>query len=396
MSRVIFKGGNVLDGSGSQHLGTTVVVAGDRIESVGNDPIPAANGDRVIHLAGMSLLPGMVTGHGHIELGQPASGPEGVKMALAIMNCRAMLDSGFTSYVSAGVSYNIDAQLKAAIDAQLMVGPRILAGGRRLNTTAYVNDTTPWWQDLENTPDDVYVNGPEEIREAVRTQVRQGTEMIKIFPTAGRGFKLGRCPGMSRDELQAVVDAAHGRNVKVRAHCVWIEQIRDCLDAGVDLIDHGDELDEKCVAQMVDQGTYWVPSMGLPATRGLSHPSVIEKDWRNIANMLPFANDAGVKILAGDDYGVPDIPHAPGIYSTDLIVAVSEFGIKPMDALKWATWNGASIMGMEGEIGTISVGALADLVVVAGDPSSDLSLLSDPSSNIPAVMKDGVFIKDSL
>ena len=119
-------------------------------------------------------------------------------------------------------------------------------------------------------------------------------------------------------------------------------------------------------------------------------------EWDNLAKWLPVANEAGVKILTGDDYGVPIVPHVPGIYSTELVTYVEQVGIDPLDALRWATRNVADLLGMAGELGTISAGALADLIVVRGDPSRDITLLQDPAANLAAVMKDGAFVKDEL
>ncbi|MDT5251078.1 MAG: hypothetical protein QOH07_8 [Mycobacterium sp.] len=396
MSKVIFEGGTVLDGDRPPVADSTVVVEGERIVRMGRDRVVPAAGDRVVDMTNRTLMPGMITSHCHIEGVQPENGPEGLTMATAIANCQTIIQSGFTGYVSAGVSYHLDAQLQIAIDTGVVRGPRILSGSQRINTTAYVNDYDPWWKELVDSPSDIYVDGVDQIRAAVRSQVRHGARMIKIFPTAGRGFKYGRSPGLSNEELQMVVQTAHGRGAKVRAHCVWLEQIHECIDAGVDLIDHGDEIDEECIEKMLRQGTYWVPSMALPATRGLTDPSVVEADWKNIAEMLPVANDAGVKILAGDDYGVPDMPHSLGAYVKDLVVAVDDFGIEPLSALRWATRHGAEVMGLAGETGTVAVGALADLLVIDGDPSTDIGLLSDPAAFIPAVMKGGVFMKDQL
>jgi imidazolonepropionase-like amidohydrolase len=135
-----------------------------------------------------------------------------------------------------------------------------------------------------------------------------------------------------------------------------------------------------------------VPDGGLDSglTKG------VRDEWNNLAKMLPIANDAGVKILPGDDYGVPIIAHGPGIYSTEFSTYVDQVGIKPLDTLRWATRNMAELMLMEGEVGTIAPRALADLIVLRNDPSNDISILEDPATNVLAVMKDGEFFTNSL
>jgi len=135
-----------------------------------------------------------------------------------------------------------------------------------------------------------------------------------------------------------------------------------------------------------------VPEGGLDAemTRG------VRDEWNNLAKMVPIANEAGVKILPGDDYGVPIVPHVAGVYSTEFSTYVNHTGVSPLDVIRWATRHMAELMQMEGEVGTIAPEALADLVVVDDDPSRDVSILQDPSASILAVMKDGEFFVNSL
>jgi imidazolonepropionase-like amidohydrolase len=160
---------------------------------------------------------------------------------------------------------------------------------------------------------------------------------------------------------------------------------------------------------MVERGTYWVPSMKvLDAALGISAGSVpagaldaeltkgVHLEWQNLAKMLPVANDAGVKIITGDDYGVPIVPHVPGIYSTELTTYVKQVGIAPLDTLRWATRNVADLLQMGHELGTVAPDALADLIVVDGDPSVDITVLEDPLRTVLAVMKDGEFYKNRL
>jgi imidazolonepropionase-like amidohydrolase len=395
VSRIIFTNAGVLDGAEPLQVGMTVMVEGCRIAAVSKECVEPSADDRVIDLRGKTLMPGMITAHAHIERGQPKDGPEGVAMAVAMKNCRSMLDGGFTGMVSAGSAFGIDQQLQICMKSGLVQGPRIKAGSVRINTTGFVNDMSKWWEPLVDTPMDVYVDGPDAILRAVRNEIRRGAEIIKIFPTGGRGFKTPRGHGMTKEEVHTAIDTAHSRGVMARAHCVWVEDIKMCLDAGIDLIDHGDEIDEACIEQMAEQGTYWTPSMGLVALRGFDHPSVKRADWYNIAKILPIARDAGVKILAGDDYGVADMPHSPGVHVSDLVVDVEEFGIDPLDAVRWATRHGAELMGLAGELGTVAPGALADLVVVDGDPSANIRVLRD-ANNVKAVLIGGQFVKDNL
>jgi imidazolonepropionase-like amidohydrolase len=419
MTRTVFTNANVLDGASQGQPGQRVVVEGNRITSVGEPGGDVRPDDRVVDLTGMTVLPGMGTGHLHAEfqhiematLNQIYGGaerPAGVLMAVAINTCRNLLESGYTMAVSAACSNDIDECLKMGIDEGLFPGPRLQGCSPHIETTG--NARPHWWYDIRNTGMQVFVDGPDEFRKAVRTQISRGADWVKILPTGGHGITDPRNRKISSDEIRAVVQTAHEMGRRVRAHAAWRDLIYECVEQGVDLIDHGDEIDAEIIDMMVERGTYWVPSMrvldvALGISAGGSVPmggldseltKGVRAEWDNLAKWLPVANEAGVKILTGDDYGVPIVPHVLGIYSTELTTYVEQVGIEPLDTLRWATRHVADLLGMAGELGTISAGALADLVVVRGDPSRDIRLLERPAENIAAVMKDGAFVKDEL
>lgn len=410
MGDLIFSRANLLDGINPSRPGSTVVVRGNQIVKVTSGEVQPGPEDQVIDVAGRTLMPGMFGGHMHIDTAKNdphnymniyarAERPAGVLMARAIHNVKALLASGITSYVGAGCSDDIDAQLKIAIADGLLDGPRITAGSRHLNTTGHDQDMAKWWYGMQYHPFDLFLDGADEFLKATRTEILRGAEIVKVASTSGHGT-AGRGPGITRAELEAVIEAAHQRGKKVRAHCVYRDAIIVCIKAGVDVIDHGDETDEECVELMVENGTTWLPSMKLLTVLrnmpgdmpDLPHGD-IEKDWANYCRILPLANDAGVNIVPGDDYGGGAMPHRPGIYGEELSIYVNDVGVKPLDVLRWATVNGARLSGHP--VGEIREGLLADLVVVDGDPSSDIALLED-ASNVQAVMIDGRFVKDEL
>ncbi|MDT3442204.1 MULTISPECIES: amidohydrolase family protein [unclassified Pseudofrankia] len=410
MADVIFTRANLLDGVNPLRPDTSVVVRGNEIVVVAARAVEPGPEDRVIDLDGRVLMPGMFLGHTHVDGGyqQPhhymdiyarAERPEGVLMARAMHNLKPMLASGVTSYLGASCANNLDVQLRMVIEDGLIDGPRITPCSRHLNTTGHDNDMAKWWYDMRYHPVDVFVDGPDEFLKATRTEILRGAEIVKIFPTSGHGGG-GRGRGMTHGEIAAVVEAAHHRGKKVRAHCVWHDEIIECVQLGVDIIDHGDEMDERCIELMVQRGTTWVPSLKFlaflrslpPGTPGVPKGEA-ERDWDNICRMLPLANDTGLRILPGDDYGSPMFPHRPGIYGEELSLYVNEVGIKPLDVLRWATRNGAEISG--DAVGQVAEGMLADLVVVEGDPSSDIDVLEN-ADNMKAVMIGGRFVKDEL
>ena len=153
---MIFTNAGVLDGAEALQAGMTVVVEGCRIATVSKESVEPGADDQIIDLGGKTLMPGMITAHAHIERGQPKDGPEGVMMAVAMKNCRSMLDGGFTGMVSAGSAFGIDQQLQICMRSGLIQGPRVKAGSVRINTTGFVNDKSKWWEPLVDTPMDVY------------------------------------------------------------------------------------------------------------------------------------------------------------------------------------------------------------------------------------------------
>jgi imidazolonepropionase-like amidohydrolase len=172
------------------------------------------------------------------------------------------------------------------------------------------------------------------------------------------------------------------------------------LDAGIDVIDHGDGLDAMAIERMVELGTFLVPSQLFPVRfaelmggGGLGFTTAMAQDIERALAILPKANEAGVKLLCGDDYGAISLPH--GRYADELEFYVKEAGIPPLDVIRWATRNGAELMGRAHELGSVRLGYLADLLVVDGDPLADIGILQD-QARLLAVMKGGTLVRDAL
>ncbi|NQZ96821.1 MAG: amidohydrolase family protein [Myxococcales bacterium] len=414
MSRTIFREANLLDGESPARAAVSVVVDGDRIAFVGDgDAAPAAPGDREIELAGRTLMPGLVLSHFHSTydgitiMPEPLGleNPPGYLMLVAANNVRKALHCGFTSIVSAGaINDEIDVQLKAAIDDGVVEGPRMLAGGRGLDTTGGYTDTGPHWWELGNPGASRFCDGPDEFRAAVRAEISRGVEIVKLFPSGGHGVHdTAAASAISEDEMRAAAEAAHQRGKKVRAHCSWRHSVLECVRAGVDVIDHGDEIDRECIDAMVAAGTTLVPGMfflkqmlgdtGNLVNATPEQMAPIQAEFDNLRKMLPVAQQAGVNLCVGDDYGIIILPH--GRYAEELEFYVKEVGIAPLDVIRWATRNGAKLMGREDEVGSVSEGKLADLLVVDGDPSVDIAVLQD-RDKLLAIMKGGALVKDHL
>ena len=412
MTRTFFQGANLLDGENPLQPGTTVVVEGERIIQVGGNAKPGAE-DRVIDLAGKTLMPGMITCHFHSSYSGITIMPEplglekppGYLMLVAANNVRTALHCGFTGIVSAGViNDNIDVELKLAIEEGIVEGPRLVPGGLGLDTTGDYNDTGNYWWELGNLGAQRFCDGPDEFRKAVRQEVKRGVEIIKIFASGGHGVpEVSNTRGFTTEELRAIIEAAHDRGRRVRAHCAWRDMILECIREGIDVIDHGDEMDDECIQAMVEHGTFLCPSQffvkqlldysGELAIATPEQMAPVQAAFDHACQMLPKANQAGVRMVVGDDYGIINLPH--GRYGEELEFYVKSVGIPPLDVLRWATRNGAELMGRANELGTVEKGKLADLLVVDGDPSVDIGVLRD-RDNLKAILKGGHFVKDNL
>lgn len=412
MPRTLFENANLVDGLHPARPGVSVVVEGDRIIAVADGPVAVRMpDDRVIDLAGASLMPGMATCHFHASYHEYSleifplgiDKPPGYLILRAAGAVRSALMAGFTSIAGAGGGDDIDAQLKLAIDDGLIPGPRILAGSRDFTTRGGYVDLANWWWQLGNVGAGRVCNGPEELREAVREEMNRGAEIIKMYVTGGHGNVNTAVREFSRDELESLVRTVHERGRKVRAHCAWLPSILECLELGVDVIDHGDEVDRECIDRMAHANTFWAPSMvylerllALDELQGPETAALVEaseREFENLMRRVPEANEAGVKIVLGDDYGTVLLRH--GTYADELAFYVKRVGIPPLDVIRWATVHGAELMGLGDELGRVEEGCLADLLVVDGDPSIDITTLTD-STNLKAILKGGVFVKDEL
>jgi imidazolonepropionase-like amidohydrolase len=410
VGRIVFRRATVLDGEHLPRGGLTVVVEDNRITSVSeNDGSALGPEDRVVDLGGRTLMPGMVTCHFHAtyhELGLlpgpfGLSEPPALQAVRAVVNLEKVLLSGFTSAVSAGAPFGIDASMVLALREGAIVGPRLVPGSRDVSTTGHANDYAPWYWKVGEPGALHLCDGPDEFRKAVRQEIKEGARIIKMFVTGGHG--VPRDPErieMTAEEMGAAIEAAHLRGAKIRGHIANREAIVMAVAGGIDVIDHGDGMDRECIDRIVAAGTFVVPSMfflykyaELLKSQSPSLAQGMQDELDAALAILPVASEAGVKLVLGDDYGAAGFPH--GIYGEELEFYVKVARIPPLEVIRWATVNGAELMGRGHDLGTVAAGKVADLLVVDGDPIADISVLAD-RSRILAIMKDGRFMKDEL
>jgi imidazolonepropionase-like amidohydrolase len=387
----------------------TITLSGDRIHSVSFGPPPSPRGDAVFDLEGRSVMPGMFNCHFHASyggFGGSTGVPVGMEASPALLalrsaaNLQKALEAGFTSVISAGAPHGIDAALRAAVDEGLIRGSRMMVGSRDVSTTGHSQDLSyPWHWGPGAGPQVNRRDGADDFRRGIREEVKRGAEIIKIFLTPGHGAPSESVEmELTRDELAAAIETAHQRGAKVRAHIANKRTILTALELDIDVVDHGDGLDEECIELFLSKDAFLVPSILWPYRMGQAYDTPYARDLKAEAaammKILPRANQAGVKLLLGDDFGGGVVlPH--GDYGDELDFYVNVVGIPPLDVLRWATRHGAELMGRGHDLGAVKPGALADLLIVEGDPTADIRVLQR-KENLVAILKDGRFEKNLL
>jgi len=401
----VIKAGTLIDGRSSEaRRNQTIVIRGNRIESVGGD-VAAPAGAKVIDLSNMTVLPGMIDAHTHIFLQgeDPAEGgydiqllkfPIAYRAARATVAVRRAIEQGFTTLrdvETEGAGYG-DVGIKMAINEGRIPGPRLFVVTRAISTTGGYN-LEGYAPEIEVPKGAQLVDGPVQARKAAREQLDHGADWIKVYMThrswVDKQGNLVSQPTLTVDELKAIVDEAHGWKRKVACHAYGGEGMQRALDGGCDSIEHGLDLTDANVAQMVRQGTWLVPTLSVYYTHNDPPDTPAGKrDRKRVAVHGPSfqkAMKAGVKIAFGTDAGG---------FSWDEPIAqeferMVEFGMSPMDCIRAATSRAADLLDMTGDLGVITPGAYADIVAVAGDPLRDVNVLKD----VRFVMKDGTVFK---
>ncbi|MEN3950291.1 amidohydrolase family protein [Iodidimonas sp. SYSU 1G8] len=394
MSRIVFRNANLLDGDTPARAGTTIVVEGDRIAQVTQAAVPRAAGDTDVDLQGMTLMPGMVSGHYHAAYsiggdGIPMGAPPTQLALYALANTQKALRAGYTSLVGAGTFHDVDGRLAEAIDSGAVVGPRLIPSSRALSPKVTEDEPAegvPWLKCW----------GPDDFRAAAIQEIDRGARIVKLF--AAQGHAMRSCREMTYEELKAASDAAHERGARTRAHVCGAAQVMKCIEAGVDIIDHADWMTDEVIEALIAHNKFVLPSMYTPWLAS-NDPSLEgaeyydKEDFEYMRAKVPVANARGVKFVPGDDYGFFDMaPH--GAYSGELACYVEQVGISPLDVIRWATKFGGEMTGIA-DLGTIEPGKLADMVIVDGDPSADIRVLLQPE-RIVAVLKGGALVSGHL
>jgi imidazolonepropionase-like amidohydrolase len=397
MTRTLFRGATVVDGTGADPAVADIVVEDGRIAELGS----ALDGDTVVDLDGKSVLPGLFDCHTHvivssIDTMRLLQTPFSYRFFQAAKNLEATLRTGITTVRDAG---GADLGIKQAVEDGLVPGPRMHISLSMLSQTGGHGDG---WMPYGGTvralltkhpgvPETI-VDGPDEMRAKVRELIRMGADVIKVA-TSGGVLSPRDKPTHAHfrpEELEVLVEEATAAGIFVMAHAQAAPGIKNAIRAGIRSIDHGIYLDDEAIELMLERGTWLVPTLVAPrgvidaADAGASIPEASVAKAREVVEIhaASFAKAvaAGVKVAMGTDSGVT--PHGLNLRELALMV---EGGMTPMQAIEATTRSAAELMGLDGELGTLEPGKRADLVVVDGDPL-EVATLAD---RVTAVYKDG-------
>lgn len=395
---ILISGGTVIDGTGAgPAAGQAVLLRDGVITAVGQaalDQAAAAGVAERIDATGKTVMPGLIDAHTHLSFGEPTGNDElffhrteAYSSMLSAYNARKVLRAGVTSVLDADCLWNIGVELRDAIEAGIVEGPRMRAGGNAL-MTSLGGTAGRLIRDEGTTGYATVVHDTAGIVREIRRQIKYGVDWIKVMIT-------GLIPSMQGpevqvwklDEIRAVCDTAHELGIPVVGHCRNAQSTRDAARAGMDLIYHSSYLDDEALAAVIEAGSALCPTftlLGNLADYGEKIGTapellaVFRAEIEVTAQMLAKAHQAGVRILTGSETGFAVTPVGEW-HARELEMLVSYLGMTPLEAITCATANGALAMKMEGKIGTLEPGRAADVLVIDGDPLADIRILQDRS-----------------
>ena len=389
-----------------------VIVQGDKIVDVGSN-LPVPEGAQVIDLGDATLSPGFMDAHTHLTADFSGNYNERRLQQLdlnvseqairATTYARATVEAGFTTVRDLGSRFIashefVDVALRNSINKGVIVGPRMLVATKGIGATGGHFDPTNGFRDFlfgrEADFTDGIVNGPDEIRKAVRFEVKNGADVIKAAVSGGVLSLVDEVdtPQLTPAEMAALVDESHRLRKKVAVHCHGDQAAREAIEAGVDSIEHGSFMKPETLTMMKKKGTFLTPT--LMASEWImskidNYPPALQAKAKAAtaarSEMFRNAVKMGIKISFGTDAAV--FPHGRNAKEFKLMV---DLGMTPIDALRSATANDAELLGIAAKVGTLEKGKLADIIAMPGDPTADITA----TERISFVMKEGKIIRN--
>lgn len=410
--------GQVFDGTGEETIPDGAVwVEGDEVRRVGSmdqfDDVPVEVPR--FDVGGRFILPGLVEPHAHLSYFNASSLQDldlnctaETTTIKAVLNARTMLRAGYTSAFSFGSLHAVDVALRDHIKSGLVPGPRFVACGRDVLGTAGMVDWNPDHLQLGMDGLALLADNPWEVRKAIRSIRKSGADSVKVY-LDGEGMIESDLPGelsYTQEEASAAADEGHRRNLRMICHSRSAEAVKMALTAGMDVIGHANYLDDDALDMLhrsrhrifVTPAIHW--QVGLyenGAEFGFTHDVLdgmgYKSEMAETINSVGKMRRAGVKVLPGGDFGLAWTPH--GTYARDLQNFVDLFGFSPRETLIAATRDAGEMVGFGGRVGTLEMGKYADLLVVDGDPTEDITLLQD-QTRIRTVMQGGKIFHNTL
>ncbi|WP_404354861.1 amidohydrolase family protein [Cytobacillus firmus] len=386
----ILKGGSIIDGlNDGLRENSYIKVENGRITEVKEGEPGDAEGFEVINCTGKYILPGLIDCHVHLVWNGSADPQSVIKNEendrIALEAYKHALDTlklGVTTVRDLGAPDRTVLHVRNVIDSGLLSGPTIIAAGAPICMTG----GHVYYLGYES-------DGPDEVRKNTRRVLKEGADLVKVMATGGI-YTKGEEPGsvqLTIEELSAAKEEALKKNKKVSAHADGIEGIMNCLEVGIDTIEHGIYADRHALEIMKNQGTFLVPTMAV-MRQLISSPDIpayaLEKAKQVVGphfSMLQEAVQIGVKIATGTDCGSPLTP--PRYYYDELAI-MHEAGMSEMEVIKASTSVAAECLGIEDQRGSISPGKYADLLIADSNPLNDLNSLRGDK----LVMKNGVLV----
>src|SRR5437867_6961565 len=410
---VVLKAARMFDGKSNALVqNAVVIVQGDRIVDAGSN-LPIPSGAQVIDLGDATLSPGFMDAHTHrtadFSGNYNARGLQEVDLNVseqairATAFARATVEAGFTTVRDLGSRFVgshefVDVALRNSINKGVIAGPRMLVATKGIGATGGHFDPTNGFRDFlfrrESDFTDGIANGPDEIRKAVRFEVKNGADVIKAAVSGGVLSLADEVdtPQLTPAEMAALTDESHRLRRKVAVHCHGDQAAREAIEAGVDSIEHGSFMKPETLAMMKKKGTFLTPT--LMASEWImgkldNYPPALQAKAKAAtaarSEMFRNAVKMGIKISFGTDAAV--FPHGQNAKEFKLM---TDLGMAPIDALKSATANDAELIGISQKLGTIEKGKLADLIAMPGDPTQDITA----TERVSFVMKEGKIIRN--
>ena len=415
MSKTLIRGATIWDASGAEPFAGDVLVEGERIAGLSRQAGKlSAEGCAVVEANGLFLMPGMTEGHGHLSFDNVTATeslitpPPEEHTLLTARVAERLLDQGFTSVWGASeAKLRLGVAVRNEIEAGNLKGPRIRAGSMEISVTGAMGDESRDHDPRPGGPSHI-VDGPEEMRKAVRLACRAGCDNIKL-DVSGDPFYPGTpadSTPMTFDEVKMAVDTAHAYGKKVNAHVRSIAGAQICLKAGVDVLFHCEFTDEATLDLFEEHRdrVYVAPTVSLFHTLLHEAEPYISRETAlamGIDKLLEASREThnalrkrGIKHVIGGDYGFAWSPN--GTNARDIEFFVKYFGYSPAQALVCATANGGALMtqGNDEKLGLLREGYLADMLLVDGDPLTDSACLVN-ANNLKLIMKGGAIHKNT-